>query len=183
MRKQEIREIVKERRARLSADWFVQTSARIQNIILQHVKFKDAETICIYMALPHEVHTDIILKAVWDSGRKLCVPTLRGSGDVYGLAELLPDSKIIKGAAEVLEPQEPKWIDINSVDMAIIPGVAFDRAGGRIGHGCGHIDRMLAERIEGDMCKIGLAYQFQLFDEVPQSEFDVRMDLVVSEDE
>lgn len=183
MTKDEIRAIVKERRCTLGADWFVQVSARIQNAAVELVRFKEAEIVCAYMALPHEVQTDVIFKAVWDSGKKLCVPALRSDGCRYALSELLPDTRVIEGGGGVFEPEAPRWIDINDVDIAFVPGVAFDHAGGRIGHGCGHIDRMLVERTKKKLFKVGLAYQFQLFEEVPQSEFDVRMDLVVSEEE
>lgn len=183
MTKDEIRAIVKERRCTLGADWFVRVSARIQNAAIQLVRFRESKVVCAYMALPHEVQTDVIFKAVWDSGKKLCVPALRSDGQGYGLSELLPDTKVIAGGADVPEPETPCWIDINNVDIAFIPGVAFDHDGGRIGHGCGHIDRMLAERTAADLFKVGLTYQFQLFEEVPQSEFDVKMDLVVSEEE
>ncbi len=183
MTKDEVRAIVKKRREALGADWFAQVSVRVQDAVLQLLRYKEAEIVCAYMSLPHEVQTDAIFKDVWNSGKKLCVPTLRTKGEGYGLAELSPDTKLIKGGASVFEPEEPRWIDINDVDIAFIPGVAFDHDGGRIGHGCGHIDRMLAERVEIDLFKVGLAYQFQLFDEVPQNEFDVKMDLVVSEEE
>ena len=183
MTKDEIRAIVKERRESLGADWFMQVSVLVQNTVLQLVRYKEAKVVCAYTALPHEVQTDTVFKSVWSTGKKLCVPALRSNGQGYGLAELLPDTKLIEGMASVFEPAEPRWLDINDVDIAFIPGIAFDYDGGRIGHGCGHIDRMLAERTEIDFFKVGLTYQFQLFDEVPQNEFDIKMDLVVSEEE
>jgi 5-formyltetrahydrofolate cyclo-ligase len=179
MTKDEIREIVRERRVGLGADWFMQASIPIQNAALQLMEFESAKVVCAYSALPHEVQTDLIFKAVWDSGRKLCVPALRSEGRGYGMAELLPTSRLVEGGASVFEPEEPNWVDIDEVDIAFIPGVAFDRTGGRLGHGRGHIDRMLAERKESGMFKVGMAYEFQLFDEVPQNEFDIKMNMVI----
>ena len=179
MTKDEIRGVVKERRVALGADWFVPASIDIQRAVLQLPQFHESKIVCAYIALPHEVQTSEIFKAAWSDGKKLCVPTLRGKGQGYGLAELLPSSKLVEGDASVFEPVEPTWVDIDDINIALIPGVAFDCAGGRLGHGCGHIDRMLAERSKSGMFKVGLAYDFQVFDEVPQSEHDIRMDLVV----
>ena len=84
------------------------------------------------------------------------------------------------GPLGVPEPRRADWVDLDAVDVIILPGVAFDPQGGRLGHGGGHIDRLLAGGAGQGLYKIGLAFACQFVDRVPCDAHDVHMDLVIS---
>ncbi len=177
MTKQEIRRIVKERLRNMKSEELTALSLEIQDEAINLYEYKTADVVLCYLALPEEVRTDLIIEKAWEQGKKVCVPALQETG--YGISALQPEDELISGAASVKEPANPRWIDINEVDIAFLPGVAFDNSGGRLGHGAGHIDRMLAGRENSGLFKVGLAFGFQLFDTVPQDEFDIKMDKII----
>ena len=78
------------------------------------------------------------------------------------------------------DPLLCKPLDPSLIDLIIVPGVAFDSMGGRIGYGKGYYDRFLPQ-LRADVPKLGLAYDFQVLPRVPQDEFDIRMDAIVTE--
>lgn len=86
------------------------------------------------------------------------------------------------GAMGIMEPDPHFCIaaDPSEIDLIIVPGVAFDTVGGRIGYGKGCYDRFLS-RLLADVPVIGLAYDFQVLPRVPQNTNDIRMDLIVTE--
>ena len=85
-----------------------------------------------------------------------------------------------KGAYGILEPSTKRPVAENDIDVIIVPGLAFDRRGGRMGFGAGYYDRLL---IKTNAVKIGLCYDFQLMDSVPSEEHDVPMDYIITEKE
>jgi 5-formyltetrahydrofolate cyclo-ligase len=93
-----------------------------------------------------------------------------------------------EGTYSILEPraglrdERDREVDIGEVDLAVVPGVAFDREGGRMGHGKGYYDRLLG-RARPDTPLVGLAFECQLFAEIPMDENDVPMDKIITERE
>lgn len=85
-----------------------------------------------------------------------------------------------KGAYGILEPSVVKTADEKDIDVILVPGLAFDRHGGRMGFGKGYYDRLLETSIA---VKIGLCYDFQLFDTIPTESHDVPMDFIITEKE
>ena len=77
----------------------------------------------------------------------------------------------------ILEPVGELYTDYDSIDMIVVPGVAFDRQGNRLGRGRGYYDKILKETRAAK--KVGICFDFQFVEEVPVDELDVRMDLVV----
>jgi len=116
--------------------------------------------------------------------RQLLVPYCQGEDlqlfRLRAMAELEP------GVFGILEPRRPlrQWLDrqatIHQVDLAVVPGVAFDRRGGRLGHGRGYYDRLLAQA-RPETVLVGLAYQCQILPEVPMLPSDIYMNMVITE--
>ncbi|MCA9210622.1 MAG: 5-formyltetrahydrofolate cyclo-ligase, partial [Planctomycetales bacterium] len=96
-------------------------------------------------------------------------------------------NELEKGMYGILEPsaaqreRPEKRIAVEELDLIMVPGVAFDRQGGRTGHGKGYYDKLL-EHARSDTPLIALAFECQLFDEIPMQEHDIFMDKVVTED-
>ena len=118
--------------------------------------------------------------AIWRDGKAVCVPAHRAEDGRYAMAALAPDAARGAGPAGIVEPAFKEWILLETVDLVVVPGVAFDPAGGRVGRGAGHYDRLLAGA--GRACaRVGLAFEFQVLAGVPTSGHDVGMDVIVTE--
>ena len=182
--KEEIRAQIKARRAGLDAAWVRETSARIAHIVVSRLEFTGASVVGAYLAMASEVQTDAILRACWSAGKRVCVPALDRTRGIYDLAWMTRDSAVATGPFGVPELVSPPWVAADQpIDLLLVPGVGFDRAGGRVGHGRGYYDRILTARAVNLRCRLGLAFEFQIFPRVPMTVSDVRMDVVITEEE
>ena len=179
--KRAIRDRTRERRCAVDARWIAQASAAIVRRVVAMDEFAGARVVCCYVATTGEAQTEGIIKACRTAGKKVCVPALDEEEGCYRLAWLMPGADLVSGPMGIREPREKRWAPVAEVDLMIVPGVAFDAEGGRVGHGFGHYDRLLADP-QGTRCfTVGLAFDFQVWDGVPTEIRDVRMDAVVTE--
>ncbi|MGI6495484.1 MAG: 5-formyltetrahydrofolate cyclo-ligase [Kiritimatiellia bacterium] len=133
------------------------------------------QTIAAYLSMPGEVEAAPLI--AWCRRRHLRVAVPAARGDGYVWAELAGDEVLATGPMGIPEPAHPRTVAAETLDWALVPGVAFDRAGNRLGHGKGHIDRLYsaARRCR----KIGIAFAWQLFDAIPHEPHDVPMERVL----
>lgn len=144
--------------------------------------FRSASRIAFYHALPGEVQTAEFIEK-WQGKKDFYLPVVEG--DDLRLVPYRGDTHLKAGPFGILEPiaEENAATDtINhpAIDLIIVPGVAFDRKNNRLGRGKGYYDRLLSEL---QVPKIGLCFDFQLFDEIPSEPFDRKMNQVISEHE
>ncbi len=135
-------------------------------------QFKCAHTILLYYSLPDEVQTESFIQK-WAATKRIVLPVV--VGDDLELREYNPDSVEV-GYQSIIEPSQTQIVDPSEIDLAIIPGVAFDCQFNRLGRGKGFYDRILP-RINAP--KIGLAFPFQVVESVPTEDFDKSLDLVL----
>lgn len=128
----------------------------------------------LYHSLPDEVDTHDLIRR-WAASKRIVLPVVRG--DDLELRLYTGDDSLTTGAFRIGEPTGPPFTDCGQIDLAVIPGVAFDRLGNRLGRGKGYYDRLLP-RLKGTY-KMGLCFPGQLVDRLPAEEHDVRMDEVV----
>lgn len=127
----------------------------------------------LYHSLPDEVRTwDFVDR--WCGSKRVLLPVV--VGDDLELRLYTGRDSLRLGMYNILEPVGPLFTDYDSIDLAVIPGVAFTRDGVRLGRGKGYYDRLLP-RINSP--KIGICFPFQILDFIPTEPFDVRMDDVV----
>ena len=179
--KKYLRAILKDTRDSITAKLAAELSARVQSTFLDADFYRDSRAIVLYSALGNEVSTDLIADSAVAAGRAIFYPRLDRASRTLALCKVPSRSGLVPGAYGILEPETPS-IDIASLpsSIVVVPGVAFTLDGERIGRGGGHYDRMLAE-LPQHAIRVGLAYSFQLLDRVPQSEFDRRLNFVVTE--
>ena len=134
--------------------------------------FKKAENILLYYSLPDELPTHE-MTARWSKHKCIFLP--RVSGDDL---EILPYSKdsLAAGSFSISEPQIGEVIDSHLLDLVIVPAVAFDRFGNRVGRGKGFYDRFLTDL---NVIKIGICYDFQIVEEIETSCHDIPVDMLV----
>ena len=184
--KKSIRIKMRKRRAALTPSGIRQASARIQRAVMKLPEWAAARRVCVYLALPAEVQTRRLLAACWKTGKQVLVPAYRKNYSRYELARLRPDDPVKNGHWAVPEPAHPRWatpdrVTRSHVDLVVTPGLAFDRNGGRVGHGCGYYDRLLAGKALKQAFKVGLTLECQMVASVPMNAQDIRMDMVVTE--
>ena len=134
--------------------------------------------IAVYLASPQEIDLSLFIRKMRTMGVKVVAP--RWNGASYELAVLkgLDETHLRKGPMGILEPAEAEIVASKAVDVWLVPGLAFTRNGKRLGYGGGWYDRLLAEAPK-DALKIGIAYAFQLVDELPSEPHDILLSKVV----
>ncbi|MCX7888031.1 MAG: 5-formyltetrahydrofolate cyclo-ligase [Verrucomicrobiae bacterium] len=134
-----------------------------------------------FVSFGTEVHTHELLRALLAEGRRVCVPSFDPVGQRYLCSELKHfDSDLTEGKLGILEPRHGAVRPVPSqrIEAWLVPGLAFDLRGNRLGRGMGYFDRLLCD---AGGVKIGLGYDFQLLEEVPTEQHDARLDFVVTE--
>jgi 5,10-methenyltetrahydrofolate synthetase len=135
--------------------------------------FKTAKTIGAYMPLPDEVD----VRPLFETPNKVFyIPAFDEASGGYRMARLTTELR--KGRFGILEPTAPVFAAEDELDLIIVPGVAFDRAGHRIGRGGGFYDRLLPQY---RAVRAGICFGFQCLETIPAQEHDIRMDWVVTE--
>ncbi|MDP6490983.1 MAG: 5-formyltetrahydrofolate cyclo-ligase [Kiritimatiellia bacterium] len=177
MTKDDVRQMVRGRRDGLDPAWRAEQSTRLQERLMALPAMRAAALVGLYMPLPGEVEMAECEEMLANSGRGICVPAFDPARGGYSMAIVSSSTQYMDAPFGLREPEDPVWADPASIECIVVPGVAFDQACRRLGHGGGHYDRMLAEMTAS---KVGVAFDFQVFDEVPHDAHDVAMDLVVT---
>ena len=168
-----------------------EVSAKAVASFLELPEYKNAHTIMWYIDCRSELRTKPELLAEVAKGeKKIIVPycTEDENGDnKLGLWWMESLEEMVVGKWDILEPPKDMWgnptkeVEAGDLDLVMVPGVGFDRNGGRMGNGQGYYDRLL-EKVRADAPLIAMGYESQLFDNVLVAPHDVYMDKVVTED-
>lgn len=173
-KKQEIREEMKKLRRQLGKNEVMEKSGAVCGAFLRSDFFLNSRTICVYMSAFNEVDTSAVLKACAFFGKKILLPVTEGD-EIYVCRYAGETSE---GAFGIREPRKKIREDKHSAEVFIVPALAFDRRGARVGFGKGFYDRLL----EGTKAvKIGFLYDFQLVDYINSKEHDINMDYLITE--
>ena len=176
MRKSELRQLIRERKRPSTRQQLEEWSLAIQERLMHHPRIINAQTILLYHALPDEVSTLSLLNTWQD--KTLLLPRVIDNEQMEVRRYTRPED-LQQGAFGIMEPCGELFTDYVSIDVAIIPGMAFDAKGHRLGRGKGYYDRFLS--LAPAIYKIGICFPFQLVDNVPVNENDVWMDEVIGE--
>jgi 5-formyltetrahydrofolate cyclo-ligase len=147
-------------------------------------EYQRAATVMLYVGVRNEVRTQALMLASLAAAKRVVVPYC-AEGELQ-LFHLQDPSELAAGHFGIPEPQpalrtDPaRRVDARELDVVMVPGVAFDRQGGRLGHGKGYYDRLL-RNVRRDALLAAAAFECQLFPEIPMSEHDVFMDKVITE--
>lgn len=179
--REKIRNQIRAARRRLEPVFVKTASSAVQRKALNLAEWHDAKNICCYLAMPVEIQTDIIIKKCRAEQKQLFVPAFLKTLRKYAPALFDPEDDVSLGRFNILEPANPRWIKAQKIDLVLVPGLAFDRRGGRLGHGDGYYDDLLSQESFRSACRIGLAFDFQMYDHLPLRTDDVRMNIVITE--
>lgn len=176
--KKNIRKEMLQKRDMLSVIQVEELSNEIQSNVLHWDKFINSSTIMLYSDFKNEVITKGIIESCLEKNKKVILPkVIKESRDILpclitGFNELNP------GTYGIFEPDGINVIDKNEIELVIVPGVAFDASGYRIGYGAGYYDRFL-KGYNG--IKAGICYSIQLVKNAWPDQFDIKMDYLITE--
>lgn len=179
--KSKIRRKILSQRNSIHINTIVMNSKSINNNILAIEEYRSSKSLGIYYPIGSEVQTFDLIRDSLNDNKTVCLPKIIDSTTIEFF-------KIIENSFEKISFQKGKYgisepsfstETIDKIDMLIIPGIAFDLRGNRIGYGKGYYDRFLSSRKA--KYKIGLAYEIQVLNNIPNNELDVPVDIIVTE--
>lgn len=178
MPKRPIREKLLLERRHCSAETCLSLSLLIQERFLDSSAYRRAGSVGLYSPVLNEVQTERVARRCLMDGKRLAYPRITGAEmkfvEISDLGELAP------GAFGVLAPTGNRLAPVAGLDLLVVPGVAFDLAGNRLGYGKGYYDRALA-RCRPELEWIGFAYEFQVVERLPAADHDCRLTCLVTE--
>lgn len=160
-------------------------SQQICGAFMSLPEYQAAKTVMFYIDVRSEVRTRHALPAALASGKKIIVPWCNDQGELE-LFHLATMDELAIGMYKILEPKTElrslpeKQAKPTDLDIVMVPGVAFDRRGARMGHGKGYYDKLL-QHARPDTPLIALAFECQLFPEIPTAAHDIFMDKIITE--
>lgn len=176
--KKTVRKMILEQRNKLSEAQQQRASLLITERLLGHQWYYRSKRILAYAAFGSELNLDMLLQEILDSGRELYLPRVNGDEmlffRVYSLEELEIGYRGIREPAGKMEPNDTYVYSNERVneELLIMPGVAFDIYGNRLGYGKGFYDRFLADKEPLRLRSIAVAHEIQVLPEVPHDEQD-----------
>ena len=166
------KEIRAEKKSRTAGELHQQSVNILQQLSV-HPQFVKAKTVMLYASLPDEVETLEFIEQ-WRTNKNIILPVVEGD-DIIPTA-LEKNIEMKNGEFNILEPQNQAYK--GSFDLIVVPGMAFDRQGHRLGRGKGFYDRFLSNY--SNVYKIGLCFDFQLVEDVPNENHDQVMNEIIS---
>lgn len=161
-------------------------SRRIVGAFMSLPEYAVAETVMFYIDVRSEVRTRHDLELALQSGKTIVIPWCNAEGELE-LFRLDAMDELEVGMYKILEPRTElrclpeKQVNVESLDLIMVPGVGFDRHGGRMGHGKGYYDKLL-QHARRNTPLVALAFECQVFDEIPVADHDIYMDKLITED-
>jgi 5-formyltetrahydrofolate cyclo-ligase len=175
--KQDFRIKIRELKKKFSLEEKLKFSESIFKKISSSEIFQKSQTILLYWSLEDEVHTHKFINE-WENRKTLLLPAIVNND--LEIRSFKNENTLIKSDnMGIMEPEGDEYRDLESIDLAIIPGMAFDKQNNRMGRGKGYYDRLLPKLT--NVYKIGICFSFQLLIEIPVTENDVKMDCIITE--
>ena len=154
-----------------------EAARRISEHIQGLDEWREAAVVLLYASFGSEVDTRPLLEAAWGQGKKTALPRIDGKQLTVQLVDR--ETRLVPNRYGIPEPPaDTPAVPGDDVDLAVVPGIAFDRRGGRLGYGGGYYDRLLGTVPHA--FRVGIAYEVQVVEHLPTSHLDVPMDALVT---
>jgi len=182
-RKKELRKKVQEIRDNLQPEQRRMLSARIAENLWSIPEFNRAETLLFFLSFRSEVDTRPMIRRALDEKKTVCIPCTDMQTKTMVASRIMNlDGDLRMGNYNILEPRQEclRPVPPQRIDVVLMPGVAFDLKGGRLGYGGGYYDRFL-ERCSPRCLLIALAFELQIVEHVPCADHDIHTHKIVTE--
>lgn len=178
MPKQSLREQMLQQRRSLPAELLLHRSELAQRNLLGLAEFTGGNVVALYAPVRNEVDTAELFSAGRHAGKRMLFP--RVAGNALEFVEVSDWPELQPGTFGIAEPTGTRVVEPALIEMMIVPGVAFDRRGHRLGYGKGFYDRYWHQQPRHGLL-VGLAFDFQVVDRLPVEHHDIQLDLLVTE--
>ena len=181
--KNDLRKAMLSKRKSMKVENVSAFSNKIIETIMELPEFKSSKNIMLYLSFNNEVNTYPLVKWCFDNNKTVIAPyCIQHSKEIvpYRITNLSTD--LVKSTFGVMEPNKHSLekINIEDIDLILVPAVAFDQYCNRIGFGAGYYDRFLCKKPKHTPA-IGIAYDYQIIDNIPTDEYDVPLDFIITE--
>lgn len=183
-KKQDIRNVTINKIETLAADVIKAKTAAIENRLFEFANFLESKIALLYTECRAEVSTHEMLRKCYAYNKIVVLPAFDPQNHRVSLMKVdTPDKDLIAGPRGNMEPnpQTCQQVPIECIDIAIIPGIAMDEKGGRIGTGRGYYDRLIPD-LPTTTRKVGLVFEDQIVAQVPIESHDKHLDIIITED-
>jgi 5-formyltetrahydrofolate cyclo-ligase len=180
--KKTLREQILSTRKALAHSEVLAKSIKIKRRLFASPWYQEARTILFYVSYDNEVNTHEMIQESLLKGKNVIVPKMNTPKKELLMSKLVCWEDLCPGEYSILEPKNDcvREVPLTSIDLCIIPGVAFDGEGNRIGHGGGYYDRLFQTKCVAH--RIGLAFEFQIVNTIPAEKHDVKVEKIITEE-
>ncbi len=178
-----LRRYILRLRDRQSIGEVEQKSEDITEQVLHLHEYVRARGIACYVSKDTEVDTRVLIRHALDHDKRVLIPVVRkGEVDLFFSEIKNLGKELAPGTFGILEPKSEfvREVSLDAVDIVFVPGIAWDRDGYRLGWGRGYFDRVI-KRLPQHVKSVGLAFSLQLINKIPRDQFDLPVDMVVTE--
>ena len=175
MDKKALRAEIRQKKRAMTEEQIVAASCRLGELFASSEQYRQAKTIYGYLPYNQEVRTVPMLERALAEGKRVAVPKVYG--DQMKFIYMTDLNRVEKGYSNIPEPVDDEPVADDPTALVLMPGLAFDREGHRIGYGGGFYDKFLAE--EPGHPTVALCYDFQMLEQLETEEFDIPVDLVL----
>jgi 5-formyltetrahydrofolate cyclo-ligase len=182
-KKQELRKKIDKKISDLSRKELKQKYQAIEDQLFEFANFLEAQTALLYISQPNEVDTRPILKRCGQDLKQVVLPLFHPDNNgarFYKLYNIESDLKTGPGNIVGSDPDRCKLVNMDAIDIAIIPGIAFDEKGGRLGDGTGRYDRIIP-KLPATTRKVAFAIEDQMVAQVPMDSHDKYVDIIITD--
>ena len=181
MNKFELRSYMVNKRSRITAKIRTEKSEIIMNKLRSLQVYLDAKLILVYVSFRSEVETHSFINQALRDGKRIAVPLTISDAKLLLPCEIFSLDDLAPRTLGILEPDKNNTNEVNrkDIDLAVVPGLAFDLHGNRLGFGAGYYDRFLPS-LRKDAITIGVCFDEQLVEQLPVEVFDVPLDGVLT---
>jgi len=178
-----VRQEMRRRRNAMSLDDVLNLSRTIEDRLFACKEFSVCRDVMFFLSCDNEVRTDEMITRSLQEGKRVYVPRLVKRERRMEVCEITDMNQEFElGSYDIREPLNSKVVSPSIIDAVIAPGLAFDRSGGRIGFGGGYFD-WLFKQLPDEALRLGVAYEFQVMDSVPQDSWDERVQKIFADND
>ncbi len=175
MDKKLLRNQIRQQKKQLTGSYIAETSQKLAEMFFETEYYQNATTIYGYLSYNQEVRTVPILQRAMEDGKRVAVPKVYG--DTMRFIYLEDLCAVAPGCMSIPEPVADGPVAEDQTALVLMPGVAFDEKGNRMGYGGGFYDKFLAQ--EPNHPTVALCYAFQMVENLPTDDYDVPVDMVL----
>lgn len=182
MDKKELRKSLMGKRSEYPKELREKMDKKAFENLIKTEEYKNSENIFVFISFRDEIDTHEAVRYFIKDNKNVFIPYTEEGKEKMRLTRLKDMEDLVPGHFGILSPKKEDldFIDHNIIDLVLVPGLAFDDEGYRIGYGGGFYDKFFADLISKPK-KIGYCYSFQLIDKIPHDDYDIPVDMVITD--